>query len=193
MREADLYTAQECLVKFSPHWSDCSVLAGWPPLLNRRAFGETLRILRTARGWSLEDLAYETRRAAAGDEDKSFSVGYLGQLERGIRRPTIAVMVAVSGPLEVDPRETFPEMRLEEARRQLDERELGMDQALANLDLVEEQLLGAGVSESVEESPRVPGPPEGSQLAKLLQDASPTQQDPRPSTTPRPARRRKRA
>lgn len=188
MLEADLYTAKKCLVKFSQHWSH-GRLAGWPPLLNRRPFGETLRLLRMDRGWSLEDLAYETRRAAVGEDGKGYSIGYLGQLERGIRRPTLAVMTAVAVPLQVDPRETFPEMRLQEARRRLDEQGVGLEVALANLDELSDQL-AARPPEGVL---RVPGPPEGSQLEQLLRDASPNRQDQPRSPRKRPASRRKRA
>jgi transcriptional regulator with XRE-family HTH domain len=55
------------------------------------------------------------------------------------RQPEINTIEVLAAALEVEP-ETFPEYRLALARRQLDEREVGLAQALSNLDLVERAL-----------------------------------------------------
>jgi transcriptional regulator with XRE-family HTH domain len=55
------------------------------------AFGQTLREHRTAKGVSQEDLAL------IADVDRTF----VSQIERGIRQPTITVLVKLSGALGI--------------------------------------------------------------------------------------------
>lgn len=55
-------------------------------------FGRRVRAIRTARGLSLHALGYRTH----------ISRGYLGQLERGERNPSLATIVRLVDALEVD-------------------------------------------------------------------------------------------
>lgn len=89
---------------------------------------------------SLEDVAYATRTAAGG----WVSVSYVGRLERGEKYPSMATISALATALDVEPT-FFPQYRLAAARRLLDEREVGLDQALENLSEIE-----AGLAASLE-------------------------------------------
>jgi len=70
----------------------------------------------------------------------------------GRRRVTIPLIEAVAGALGV-PANVFPEYRLAQARRRLDEREVGLEEAVAMLEAVEQALMypqGAELLESLE-------------------------------------------
>ena len=58
-----------------------------------RQFGNTIRVLRTERGWSQEHLA-----AQAG-----LHRNFIGGIERGVRNPTITVALQIADALQVDP------------------------------------------------------------------------------------------
>ena len=59
--------------------------------------GATVRILRERRAWSQEDLA-----EAAG-----LHRTYVSQLERGLRNPTLDVMVRLASAFDVELRDLF--------------------------------------------------------------------------------------
>ena len=62
-------------------------------------FGERVRQLRKARGWSQEKLGERTERHWT----------YIGGIERGERNPTIQVIADIAKALGVPIRELFPE------------------------------------------------------------------------------------
>lgn len=55
-------------------------------------FGQSLRLLRTERGWSQERLA-----EAAG-----ITLNYVGNLERGEQGPSLHVLIRLARALEID-------------------------------------------------------------------------------------------
>jgi transcriptional regulator with XRE-family HTH domain len=57
----------------------------------REIFGRNVRRARLARGLSIEDLALAA--------DRSYS--YVGEIERGLRNPTLKVVEAISAALNV--------------------------------------------------------------------------------------------
>lgn len=78
---------------------------------------------------SQDDVAYEARRHGA---PAKLTGSWISALRKGTRPLTMDVLRGIAGALGVPP-ETFAEYQLAEARRQLDEREIGLDQAVANL------------------------------------------------------------
>ncbi len=82
---------------------------------------------------------------------KGTSPATLNKALRGDRPVPLPLVEALAAVLEVEPA-TFPEYRLARARRLLDEREVGLDEALQNLARVESALL------SREEGDETPSP-----------------------------------
>ncbi len=58
-----------------------------------KAFGDTLRALRTSKGFSQESLALEC------ELDRT----YISMLERGVRSPSLKTIFLLSEPLKVSP------------------------------------------------------------------------------------------
>mgnify|MGYP001602452447 CR=1 FL=1 len=56
-------------------------------------FGKAVRQFRTASGLTIEALA----------QDAGISYSYLGEIERGMRNPSLAVIAALAGSLRVEP------------------------------------------------------------------------------------------
>ncbi len=59
----------------------------------RKILGANLKRLRTAKGWSQEDYAFEA----------GIHRTYISDIERGARNPTIEVLVKLAAPLGVEP------------------------------------------------------------------------------------------
>ena len=59
---------------------------------NLKALGMRIRFLRTTKKMSIEDLALEA----------GVNKNYLGDLERGMRNPTVKVLSKIANALEVD-------------------------------------------------------------------------------------------
>ena len=59
----------------------------------RKILGANLKRLRTAKGWSQEDYAFE-----AGIHGT-----YISDIERGARNPTIEILVKLATPLGIEP------------------------------------------------------------------------------------------
>jgi len=90
---------------------------------------ETLPELRRERGWSRERLAHS---AYAVDREGT-SAAQIAAIERGVRRPSARTMAALAEAMEVSPT-VFAEYRLALARHVLDERKVGLEQAMMNLE-----------------------------------------------------------
>lgn len=77
-----------------------------PDATQLRAFGATLRLIRTDAGLTQEQLAH-----AAG-------VGrtYIGEAENGVRNPTLTTIWQLAAALRVSPRSFFPHVEHEEPR-----------------------------------------------------------------------------
>ncbi|MGE8143489.1 helix-turn-helix domain-containing protein [Novosphingobium sp. NPDC080210] len=58
----------------------------------RKILGANLKRLRTAKGWSQEDYAFEA----------GIHRTYISDIERGARNPTIEVLVKLAAPLDVE-------------------------------------------------------------------------------------------
>lgn len=58
----------------------------------RKILGTNLKRLRTAKGWSQEDYAFEA----------GIHRTYISDIERGARNPTIEVLVKLAAPLGVE-------------------------------------------------------------------------------------------
>ena len=58
----------------------------------RKVLGANLKRLRTAKGWSQEDYAFEA----------GIHRTYISDIERGARNPTIEVLVKLAAPLGVE-------------------------------------------------------------------------------------------
>nr|WP_230322770.1 helix-turn-helix transcriptional regulator [Cellulomonas hominis] len=76
-----------------------------PEATQLRAFGATLRLIRTDAGLTQEQLAH-----AAG-------VGrtYIGEAENGVRNPTLTTIWQLAVALHVSPRSFFPHVEHEES------------------------------------------------------------------------------
>lgn len=59
----------------------------------RKIFGQNVRAVRLARGVTIEALA----------QDAGLSYSYLGEIERGLRNPTLAVVEGLAASLAVAP------------------------------------------------------------------------------------------
>lgn len=59
----------------------------------RTTFGQNVRHVRLARGMTIEALA----------QDAGLSYSYLGEIERGLRNPTLTVIEGLAGSLAVEP------------------------------------------------------------------------------------------
>jgi transcriptional regulator with XRE-family HTH domain len=61
----------------------------------RQTLGANLKRLRTAKGWSQEEYAFEA----------GIHRTYISDIERGARNPTIEVLVKLAAPFGVEPAE----------------------------------------------------------------------------------------
>jgi transcriptional regulator with XRE-family HTH domain len=104
--------------------------------------------LRAARGMSLEDLAFEAR-SHAPKGTVSLSLIQKRLAPGSTAQPTPQMLEALAGALGVDPSE-FGEYRLAKARQLLDEREHGLDDALATLTQLTDALRIAAVRSATE-------------------------------------------
>lgn len=93
---------------------------------------ETLPELRREKGWSRERLAH----SAYAVDTEGTSAAQIAAIERGTRRPSARTMAALAEALGVAPT-VFAEYRLALARHLLDERKVGLDQAITNLESTE--------------------------------------------------------
>lgn len=130
-------------------------------------YWERLRRLRTKAGLSQPQL-YRLVEGVGFDTIRAAERPYVDQRDgrrSAARYPSADMLEKLSEALGVHPSE-FPEYRLAKARQMLDERAVGLEQALATL----EQILSSESGPA--EDPHVPGPPEG--IAELLRPPADT-------------------
>jgi transcriptional regulator with XRE-family HTH domain len=97
---------------------------------SNRRFGDALRELMKAQG-----LTYRSLAAATRDRDgKGVTHAHINMLANGHDKPTMRTMELIADAVGVAP-EYFAEYRLAVAMRQLDPTAVGLEQALANLDV----------------------------------------------------------
>lgn len=95
---------------------------------SNRPFGEALRLLMEQRGFSYRALAERTRHV----DGKGVTHAHINMLAKGHDKPSLRAMQLIADACDVDP-EYFAEYRLAQAMRELDPTEVGLEQALANL------------------------------------------------------------
>jgi transcriptional regulator with XRE-family HTH domain len=97
-------------------------------LPSNRPFGEALRALMDDRGLSYRGLADATRQL----DGRGMTHAHINMLANGHDRPSIRAMELLAEACDVDPG-YFAEYRLAAAMRALDPTEVGLEQALENL------------------------------------------------------------
>jgi transcriptional regulator with XRE-family HTH domain len=91
-------------------------------------FGEALRVLMEARRLSYRGLAERTRKV----DGRGMTHAHINMLAKGHDRPSMRAMELIAAACGIDPG-YFAEYRLAQAMRELDPTEVGLDQALENL------------------------------------------------------------
>jgi transcriptional regulator with XRE-family HTH domain len=95
---------------------------------SNKRFGDALRELMRAR-----DLTYRSLAAATREIDgKGLTHAHINMLANGHDKPSMRAMELIAEACETDPA-YFAEYRLAVAMRELDPAEVGLEQALANL------------------------------------------------------------
>ena len=96
--------------------------------ISDKPFGDALRTLMGERGMTYRSLAQATRTL----DGKGMTHAHINMLANGHDRPSLRAMELIAEACEVQP-EHFAEYRLAAAMRELDPTEVGLEQALANL------------------------------------------------------------
>lgn len=95
---------------------------------SNRPFGESLRALMEERGFSYRGLALKTREL----DGRGMTHAHINMLAKGHDRPSMRAMELIAEACDVEP-DYFAEYRLALAMRELDPTEVGLEQALENL------------------------------------------------------------
>ena len=93
-----------------------------------KPFGEALRTLMDARALTYRGLAEATRQL----DGKGITHAHINMLANGHDKPSMRAMELIAAACEIDP-DYFAEYRLAAAMRELDPAEVGLEQALENL------------------------------------------------------------
>jgi transcriptional regulator with XRE-family HTH domain len=91
-------------------------------------FGEALRVLMEARQLSYRALAERTRQV----DGRGMTHAHINMLAKGHDRPSVRAMELIADACGIEPG-YFAEYRLAQAMRELDPTEVGLEQALENL------------------------------------------------------------
>jgi transcriptional regulator with XRE-family HTH domain len=98
------------------------------PRPSTKPFGDSLRALMDARSLTYRGLAEATRKL----DGKGITHAHINMLANGHDKPSMRAMELIAAACEVDP-DYFAEYRLAAAMRELDPAEVGLEQALENL------------------------------------------------------------
>ena len=96
--------------------------------LSTQPFGDALRALMDARSLTYRGLAEATRKL----DGKGITHAHINMLANGHDKPSMRAMELIAAACEVHP-DYFAEYRLASAMRELDPAEVGLEQALENL------------------------------------------------------------
>ena len=91
-------------------------------------FGDALRALMDARSLTYRGLAEATRKL----DGKGITHAHINMLANGHDKPSMRAMELIAAACEIEP-DYFAEYRLASAMRELDPAEVGLEQALENL------------------------------------------------------------
>ncbi|HLY48269.1 MAG TPA: helix-turn-helix transcriptional regulator [Solirubrobacteraceae bacterium] len=97
---------------------------------SNKPFGESLRLLMEENDFSYRALAQRTREL----DGRGMTHAHINMLAKGHDRPSMRAMELIAEACGVDP-DYFAEYRLARAMRELDPSEVGLEQALENLNL----------------------------------------------------------
>jgi transcriptional regulator with XRE-family HTH domain len=95
---------------------------------SNKPFGEALRALMSAQGLTYRGLAEATRQL----DGKGITHAHINMLANGHDKPSMRAMELIARACDVEPNH-FAEYRLAAAMRDLDPTEVGLEQALENL------------------------------------------------------------
>jgi len=98
------------------------------PARSDKPFGEALRALMSERDLTYRSLAEVTRQL----DGKGMSHAHINMLANGHDKPSMRAMELIAAACDVEP-DYFAEYRLAAAMRELDPAEVGLEQALQNL------------------------------------------------------------
>jgi transcriptional regulator with XRE-family HTH domain len=96
--------------------------------VSSQPFGEALRALMDARGLTYRGLAQAIRQI----DDRGLTHAHINMLANGHDKPSLRAMELIAQACGVEP-EYFAEYRLALAMRELDPSQVGLEQALENL------------------------------------------------------------
>ncbi len=96
--------------------------------LSDQPFGDALRTLMAEQGFSYRSLAEATRKL----DGRGMTHAHINMLANGHDKPSMRAMELIARACDVDPM-YFAEYRLAAAMRALDPAEVGLEQALENL------------------------------------------------------------
>lgn len=120
------------------------------------AFGDALRALMNTRGLTYRELAAATRDL----DGKGITHAHINMLANGHDRPSMRAMELIAQACGVEPT-YFAEYRLATAMRELDPAEVGLEQALENLNARLGARRAAGARARGAPSPRARPHPSG--------------------------------
>ena len=121
-----------------------------------KPFGESLRALMDARSLTYRGLAEATRKL----DGKGITHAHINMLANGHDKPSMRAMELIAAACDVDP-DYFAEYRLAAAMRELDPAEVGLEQALANLNARLGARRRGGAKARAGQSPRAQPRPTG--------------------------------
>jgi transcriptional regulator with XRE-family HTH domain len=98
------------------------------PPASPKPFGDALRTLMDARGLTYRELAEATRAI----DGRGMTHAHINMLANDHDKPSMRAMELIARACDIQP-EYFAEYRLAAAMRELDPTEVGLEQALANL------------------------------------------------------------
>lgn len=125
-----------------------------PP--STKPFGESLRSLMDERSLTYRGLAEATRNL----DGKGITHAHINMLANGHDKPSMRAMELIAAACGVDP-DYFAEYRLAAAMRELDPAEVGLEQALENLNARLGARRGAGARSRPSPPPRAQPRPTG--------------------------------
>src|SRR5438552_6707586 len=121
-----------------------------------KPFGEALRVLMEEAGLSYRELAERTRAL----DGRGMTHAHINMLANGHDKPSMRAMELVAGACGVEP-DYFAEYRLAAAMRELDPEEVGLEQALENLNARLGERRASGAREPRGQSPQARPHPSG--------------------------------